>query len=392
MIARHRAIAAAALLCCGGLLPAALPARAADVPPAAAGVTLPHSRQWTMHAAGNGRDYEIFVAEPEGPPPEGGYATIYVLDGNAMFLTTAEAVRAYSRRPGPGHDKHVLVVGIGYPEGTDVAAARTFDLTPAADEPRSRHPSGGADAFLDFIEDELKPAIARDYTVNPKRQALMGHSFGGLFTIGTLTRRPQAFHTYVGMSASFWFGQEDLSRRVAAFAQARATQDTPVRVLLTAGEFEQRPQPQEWVDDPDRGAKAARDLEGRGQSTRAQEAARQLAQVPGVLVDFREIAGEDHGTVIPAAIGRGVDFILRGPRSVPPVPTADEYMQLGAEGRYRLRMQVRALPDLHRIPWLNGLKASLKAGLDAPTQARLHEERQAMDERYGSRPHEVNAD
>lgn len=397
MIRDPRRFAAAALLCCGGWwsATAAEPPRAAEPPSTtaeAAEVRLPQSRQWTQRATGSGREYAVFVAVPDGPAPAGGYATIYVLDGNAMFLTAAEAVRAYARRRDPERDTRAIVVGIGYPDGVDVPAARTFDLTPAVQEPRSRYPAGGADAFLAFIEDDLKPRIAREFAVDPRRQALMGHSFGGLFTLYALTRRPQAFQTYVGMSSSFWFGGHDLSARVAAFAQARGAEAAPVRVLLTAGEYEQRPSPEDWARDPGRASKAAEDLAQRGQVVRAREAARQLAQAPGMLVDVREIAGEDHGTVIPAAIGRGVDFILNGPRGVPPVPTAQEYLQLGPEGRYRLRMQVRALPDPNRIPWLNALKANLTQGLDAAQREKLHAERQEMDARHGSRPHLVNAD
>lgn len=393
MIRRFRTLAAATLACCVGLLPATSLASAPEANASQSPeVRLPHSRQWMLQSSASGRAYQVSVAVPDGPAPDEGYAVIYVLDGNSMFLTTVETVRAHARRRDAGSDKRAIVVGIGYPEGVDIAAARTLDLTPDAHEPRNRHPSGGADAFLDFIVDDVKPRIAREFPVDPQRQALMGHSFGGLFTIGTLTRRPEVFQTYVGMSSSFWFGHHDLSERVQTFAQARTTDAPPVRVLLTTGEFEQRPRPEEWWQDPQRAADAARDLEWRGQSTRALEAARQLAQAPGVLVDFQEIAGTDHGTVIPAAIGRGVDFILNGPRDVPVVPTAEEYMQLGAEGRYRLRMQVRALPDLHRIPWLNGLKASLKNGLDSTTHAKLHDERQEMDRIYRSRPHAVNAD
>lgn len=394
MIRPWHPLAAAALLSCGALLPSTHVA-AHDVqgvrPDAATEVRLPQSRQWTMRSR-TGRDYEIFVAVPEGEPPPGGFATLYVLDGNAMFLTTAEAVRAYARRRDRERDLRAIVVGIGYPEGVDVAAARTLDMTPDVPEPRARQATGGAEAFLAFLLDELRPRIVREFPTDPARQALMGHSYGGLFTIGALTRRPDAFQTWIGMSTSFWFGGHDLSRRVATFAQARGADAAPARVLLTAGEFEQRPRPIEWALDPERAAAMARDLESRGQSVHASAAAEALAQAPNLVVDFREIAGEDHGTVIPAAIARGVDFFFNGPDAVPPVPGAAEYMGLGADGRYRLRMQVRALPDLHRIPWLNGLKASLKAGLDATDHQRLHDERQEMDARYGSRPHARNAD
>lgn len=386
---------AAALLLCGGFFSNDAAARPADAPAPAAAVAevrLPQSREWTMRSAASGRDYRIQVALPEGPAPADGHATIYVLDGDAMFLTTVEAVRAYARRRDPGRDLRAIVVGIGYPEGTDIPTARAFDLTPDVPEPRSRQQTGGADAFLGFLLDELRPRIAAEFPVDPARQALMGHSYGGLFTIGALTRRPEAFEAWVGMSTSFWFGQHDLNRRVATFANGRVADAPPARVLLTAGEFEQRPRPRDWAADPERAARAARDLEWRGQSTRAREAAEALAAAPGLIVDVQEIAGEDHGTVIPAAIARGVDFILNGPRAIPPVPTGAQYMAMGPEDRYRLRMEVRALPDLHRIPWLNGLKASLKEGLDAGQRTRLHDERQAMDARHGSRPHERNAD
>jgi len=264
-----------------------------------------------MHSQGNGRDYEIFVALPEDAAPENGYPVIYILDANSMFLTAVETVRAYSRRRDAGANLRAIVVGIGYPEGTDISAARSFDLTPAVNEPRSRYPVGGADAFLEFIESELKLEIERRFPVNRKQQALMGHSLAGMFTLGVLTKRSQAFQTYVGMSASFWFGQHDLSQKVTRFVETHTTHEIPVRVLLTVGEFEQQPRPEYWIQTPERAATMARDLAARGQIAHAQRAASQLNDIPGIQADFTLIASEDHGPVIPAAIARGVRFVLQ---------------------------------------------------------------------------------
>jgi len=276
-------------------------------------VRVPQSRQWTMASAHSGREYEIFVAIPDAPAPEEGYAAIYVLDGNSMFLTTTEVVRALARRRDADVKAHAIVIGIGYPHGVDVAAARAFDLTPDVIEPRARHPSGGADAFMDFIVHELKPRIAAEFPLNPGHQALIGHSLGGRLALAMLARHPDAFQSYVAMSASFWFGQHDLVRRIDAFVQARRTGElpaTPVRVLLTVGEFEQQPRPEAWQRDPERALRLAEDLSARGQITHARNAAEALAALPGISARFQEIAGEDHGTVIPAAIGRAVRFIL----------------------------------------------------------------------------------
>jgi len=302
----HHVIASVIVLCAFAHSPTGW-ASSADIHE----VRLPDSRQWTMHAQGNGRDYEIFVALPDGVAPDNGYPVIYILDANSMFFTAVEAVRSYSRRRDAGAGLRAIVVGIGYPEGADISAERSFDFTPAVNEPRSRYPVGGADGFFEFIEHELKPEIERRFPVNRQRQALMGHSLAGLFTVGVLIKHPQAFQTYVGMSASFWFEQHDLSQRVAQFVQNHQEQAIPVRVLLTVGEFEQQPRPDYWMRTPERAATMARDLAARGQITHAQQAVSQLRGIPGIEAEFNLIAGEDHGTVIPAAIARGVRFVLQ---------------------------------------------------------------------------------
>ncbi len=379
----------------GCLLAVVAPAAAATPSPhsSASGqpYVLEHAEQRLMTASGSGRRYQVSIAVPQQPAPDGGYPVIYVLDGNAMFLTAVEAVRAWARRRDDGAPPQALVVGIGYPPGSDIPAERTFDFTPPLADMRGPYRTGGRDDFAAFIVDDLKPVVARDYPVDPQRQALIGHSLAGLFVLGTLTRQPEVFQTWVAMSGSFWFGGHAIVPRIAGFAAERSADAGLERVLLTVGEYEEKVHPAAWARNPERAARMLEELGRRGQVTHARGTAERLAAAPGMLVDFVEIAGEDHGSVVPAAISRAVAFFLAGPSVVPGVPTGQEYLDLGADGRYRLRMQVRALPDLHRIPWLNGLKASLQQ-LDQPTREMLHGERQAMDERHGSRPHAVNAD
>src|SRR3546814_5663894 len=165
------------------------------------------------------------VAWPDYPPPENGYRVIYVLDANAMFLTTVETVRSYQRRPDIASDPGALVVGIGYPPGSDILARRTWDLTMPVDEKRSRAPTGGAKEFFGFIQDVLKPRIERDYKVDRNRQTLMGHSLAGMFTTRAMTRHPEAFASFIGISSSFWFGGHGLSAAVEHFARSRKPGD-----------------------------------------------------------------------------------------------------------------------------------------------------------------------
>lgn len=337
-----------------------------------------------------GRDYRIFVALPHKPEPAGGYGVLYVLDGNAMFLTALEAVRATERRPDVDREQATLVVGIGYPDGTDIGTERAYDLTPpGAGNPRIKARSGGADQFLAFIEADLKPEIAKRHRLDLHRQGIFGHSFGGLFVLHALHSRPGAFSYWTAASPSIWFDRQGIVDDLAAWALARPETASKLHVLLTAGEYEQELSPFAYTR-PDV-IKAAKMLRERGQVDSAREVVQKISVGNALQVRFDEISGEDHGTVIPAAISRAVAQMLMPSINVPQLPSAAAYWQMTPEQRYDLRMWVRQLPDKQRIPWLTGLRDALHGGLDATQLAVLHEERNRMDTENDSRPHAVNA-
>src|SRR3546814_12744677 len=86
--------------------------------------------------------------------------------------------------------------------------------------------------------------------------------------------------------------------------------------MLLAGEQEEKVHPRAWARHRGRAAKERADLGKRGQVSRARAAASHLAASPGMVVDLAEILGEDHGSVVPSAISRAVNFVIRGPNSV----------------------------------------------------------------------------
>jgi len=94
-----------------------------------------------------------------------------------------------------------LIVGIPniweYPNLT-----RERDLLPIPDA--EFYNSGKADLFLTFIETELVPFINRKYP-NNDRSTLLGHSFGGLFTLYTLLTKPSLFDSYIASDPSCWY-------------------------------------------------------------------------------------------------------------------------------------------------------------------------------------------
>ena len=171
----------------------------ATASPAAAYV-LPESESWELTSK-EGDPYEIFVSIPSGtPPPPDGYPVLYVLDGNTIFASFAEA-----RRIQEGSDANLantLIVAVGYP--TDKAydfKRRMYDFTPpfpaqvpAAEKPFASWKVGGQDRLVDFLLNRLRPELARRHPINPSRQALFGHSLGGLFALHMLYQHPDAFH------------------------------------------------------------------------------------------------------------------------------------------------------------------------------------------------------
>jgi uncharacterized protein len=217
-----------------------------------------------------------------------------VLDANLNFGTFAEASRMQSRVLGPS-----VVVGITLAEGAD-SARRIEEF--ASEE--------GAAAFLSFIEQEVKPAVEHRVPVDRERQTLFGHSLGGLFVLRALFDRPDAFQTYIAASPSIWWKDRAILAREEAFRARAGERAVNARLLITVGEFEQSLSPEEAVL---RGAEQrSSELLKRRMVDNARDLAGRLAalEARGLRVSFVPFAGETHGSVMPAAISRGLRFAL----------------------------------------------------------------------------------
>lgn len=283
-------------------------------------VRIERSQQWDLVSRG-GRSYRILVSRPLLPPPAGGYPVIYALDGNSVFGTMTETVALQSARPDVSGVAPALVVGIGYPisEPLDLER-RTFDYTPEVARARLGArpdgtpwpPTGGASAFLDFIREELQPLIAREFPVDPDRQILFGHSFGGLFTLYTLFTQPEAFRIYIAGSPSIWFGDRILLEAERAFA-ARETLARGARLLIAVGALEQSLNERERAM-PD-GSPRAQWIERNRMVDNAREMAARLGimRLHGLDTEFEEMGGEDHVSVIPRLVSRALRFALAAP-------------------------------------------------------------------------------
>lgn len=296
-----------------GLLAAGL-ALAGPCAPAAAAERQVVTGSFDMVSAG-GAAYRIFTAVPQGEAPVAGLPVVYMIDGNRMLPIARDVMAADPAMS-------AVLVGIGYPtaERDEIVARRYFDLTPVtpadlialapgADAPQT----GNRDAFLSFVEDELRPRIERDFSIDRARQTLFGHSLGGLFTLHVLFSRPDAFQTYVAADPSIWWNGRSILKEQAAFLEERRQKAAGRRLLIeTSGKQAARPGTDAAAAD------RLKALRG-GPGGRAVHEA--LGAVPGLKRAFRVFAEESHGSMIAPAVADALRFALLA--QDPPAPAAE---------------------------------------------------------------------
>lgn len=234
-------------------------------------VTLDGTEQWLMHNAA-GTPYRIMVSLPEGDLPWTGVRSVlYVLDANAYFPGFHAAKR------GQKAFRQSIIIGIAYP-GSDPLnfLRRSYDFSPPAPAGLNEPPQGGQDELLDFIEQQLMPAVAERFSIDPHQQSLFGHSFGGMFALYTLFTRPSLFDHLVAASPSQWWSDRFLLQHERDFTQQVQTQPglvTHSSLALISAE---------------------RDAAATREDARALAARLQPLSIHGLRVSEQVIDGEDH--------------------------------------------------------------------------------------------------
>jgi len=268
--------------------------------PAAQVSTIDGSQRYVIPSTKSRSRYQIDVLRVNStvaPVPEGyRLPVIYVLDGNTLFPLVAEMVNlnASFSKALPA----VLVVSIGYPADPALNRAdnikeqlskRTRDLSPPTTLAKSAPPgSGGAADFLAFINDDLMPFIGGRYTVDRNDQTLIGHSLGGLFTVYAFLNAPDIFTRYIVASPSLFWDEHALIKQsgTPAIGGGRG----PRRLFVSVGGLETKERMgEDMIGD-------ARDF----------VSALERQNVPGLTVSFQLFPDENHISVIPGALMRGL--------------------------------------------------------------------------------------
>lgn len=282
--------------------------------------TLKGAVQFDVPSRASGLTYRVYVAMPIMPPPPGGYPVVYLTDGDGLFGTFQS--QALLRQLG-GEVVPAIIVGIGYPDSSPLAALRlrNKDLTPPTPDdkviPMLKAPPfggqvGGADAFRRFLVDELRPVIAKRASTDPARQILYGDSLGGLFALGVMFQHPADFSTYLISSPSVWWNDRAVLKDEPNFRRGVEAGDVTPRILITVGGLEQQ-LPARLP--PGLAADAIRKLIGDFRMVdNATELASRLKAYRGrgnYEVEMLVFPGETHASVVPASISRSLEFALR---------------------------------------------------------------------------------
>ncbi len=130
------------------------------------------------------------------------YPVVYILDGEVLLPTVNNVQDFYSG----GFTPDMVLLGISN-ETTRVRDLTTSKITEMYGMPFEQE-NGAAANFSKFLEAELIPFIENKYPVTSFR-TLIGHSYGGLFTLYSLVNHPQLFSNYIAIDPSLdWDNQK----------------------------------------------------------------------------------------------------------------------------------------------------------------------------------------
>lgn len=176
-----------------------------------------------LHSEILNEEREYWVSLPDSYNNEGSsyknYPVLIVLDGNVHFKPISGMV---SFMAGNGEIPEMIVVAI---QNVD----RRRDFTPDKIITVRKNNSGGGERFLGFLEEELIPALDKEYRTEPYR-ILFGHSLGGLLAAHTYMKEKTLFNAFIAADPSFGtWNAETMDKKLEA-----ATQNSFKRFLYIA--------------------------------------------------------------------------------------------------------------------------------------------------------------
>lgn len=181
--------------------------------------------------------FQVYVYLPSGYPHDNAeYPLIIGLDGDSEFDNMAGIISQQIRS---GSIPSAIFVGIGYGSEEANEEKRNRDYTPSKTQGVEDFETGGAGTFYEFIRSELIPELENRYQIDSSdSKTLMGHSYGGLFTLFAMfqERASNPFDKFIPVASSFWYDSGVIFEYEEAYAHLNS--DLPALVYTTMGSLE----------------------------------------------------------------------------------------------------------------------------------------------------------
>ena len=173
-----------------------------------AAVGSPEVQKVVIDSAVLGEKRHLVIYLPDGyRNSQDRYPVLYLTDGDIQGPHTAGTLDYFAKFD---QTPKMIVVGIITPP-----QSRQRDLTVTSSANENPQQLANADRFLAFIEQEVIPLVKERYRTLDY-QALSGTSFGGLFAINTLVKRPRLFDGVISISPSLWWNDKQMLELVEA--------------------------------------------------------------------------------------------------------------------------------------------------------------------------------
>ena len=179
--------------------------------------------------------------------PKKHYPVVVLTDANFYFPMLAPVMHQYEKG---ALLPPLILVGIGYKSFKIMNSLRVRDyLYPKAIPSDEMNAIGGGKRFYQFITDNLLPKIDSNYRTETTNRTLLGHSFGGYFSLYALleqvNQKRSDFKGFVSASPSLWYNSNYLFQ-LPQKLKAMANKDS-LKIFLSVGDLET---PNEWTVQP----------------------------------------------------------------------------------------------------------------------------------------------
>ena len=246
-------------------------------------VRIPRSEIRQLHSSQTGRDYDLYIRVPDDYEkyPKVKYPVLYMLDAQWDFKMMDSI---YGSLKYDGLVPEMVIVGISYSgDKPDYETLRAMDYTPV--NTNNVVGSGDAPKFLAFLKDTVIPFVESNYQVRPTERVLMGHSYGGLFTLYALFTDPTLFNGYVSGSPVTVYGDNFSFKQEEAYFDRH--KDLTTRLYIFVGGEESLLYPvNQFVD-----VLKSRNYEG-------------------LTLETRVLEGEGHSSSKTEGFNRGLRFVF----------------------------------------------------------------------------------